>query len=302
MSIVLALGLVCTFYPIFVEHKTPLDVLDIMMVIMGTFITIIAGMAIYELFYRNSALKIDQKGIRLRRKSYSYHIYYQDVKSIILHDSWIFVQQSDNIVRPIDLFPFHYDWQNINETLTTISSNNHFTFVVTDDKKEINKILGEAAELPKEMTYKVKSDKGSNLFLQIGGLMFFAFFFAGIIFVIITTKDYDFLSISIALIMGCICYAYFHIIKKELKRKEYSIELNRTTIAIEGQSFYWDKFESIQAITSNARKDNCIRIYVYVKKGGALEIKNFNAHELAEQFTFFGRRVIQVNDLDKNLI
>ena len=178
MLMALAIGVAGVMLGIFGEHKNPCDYIGLTAgsVVLATSVIFAA----YDIFYRYSVLKIDQIGIRLRRKEYSYHICYNDVENILMYKSkdgicWLFVLQSDGMLRPIELNFSKDNWQDVEDTLIDLAHKNNFVFLITDKEETVNSFLSHAVGPPKEMTYKVKSDKLIHLLFCIGGFLLFSF-------------------------------------------------------------------------------------------------------------------------------
>lgn len=295
MLMALAIGVAGVMLGIFGEHKNPCDYLGLTAapVLVASVI-----FAVYDMFYRYSVLKIDQIGIRLRRKEYSYHICYNDVENILMYKSkdgicWLFVLQSDGMLRPIELNFSKYNWQDVEDTLIDLAHKNNFISLITDNEETVNSFLSHAAGPPKEMTYKVKSDKLIHLLFFIGGFLFIFFLFVSALIIFVKEPSIGtFLALFVFGGLSLVGLAYgYH----ELNRNDYSIVLNTSNLIIEGKAFKWNNFMGIYAKYSSK---STLKIYVDVFDNESLEVETFNRYELAEQFTLFAGKLVCVVGLE----
>lgn len=295
MLMALAIGVAGVMLGIFGEHKNPCDYLGLTAAPVLVASVIFAA---YDMFYRYSVLKIDQIGIRLRRKEYSYHICYNDVENILMYKSkdgicWLFVLQSDGMLRPIELNFSKYNWQDVEDTLIDLAHKNNFISLITDNEETVNSFLSHAAGPPKEMTYKVKSDKLIHLLFFIGGFLFIFFLFVSALIIFVKEPSIGtFLALFVFGGLSLVGLAYgYH----ELNRNDYSIVLNTSNLIIEGKAFKWNNFMGIYAKYSSK---STLKIYVDVFDNESLEVETFNRYELAEQFTLFAGKLVCVVGLE----
>ena len=295
MLMVLAIGVGGVMFGIIGEHKNPCDYI---VLTAGPVLAASVIYAVYDMFYRYSVLIIDQIGIRLRRKAYSYHICYNDVESILMYKSkdgfcWLFVLQSDGMLRPIELNFSKYNWQDVEDTLIDLAHKNNFISLITDNEETVNSFLSHAAGPPKEMTYKVKSDKLIHLLFFIGGFLFIFFLFVSALVIFVKEPSIGtFLALFVFGGLSLVGLAYgYH----ELNRNDYSIVLDTSNLIIEGKAFKWNNFMGIYAKYSSK---STLKIYVDVFDNESLEVETFNRYELAEQFTLFAGKLVCVVGLE----
>lgn len=295
MLMALAIGVGGVMLGIFGEHKNPCDYIGLTA---GPVLAASVIFAAYDMFYRYSVLTIDQIGIRLRRKAYSYHICYNNVENILMYKSkdgicWLFVLQSDGMVRPIELNFSRYNWQDVEDTLIDLAHKNNFVSLVTDKEETVNSFLSHAVGPPKEMTYKVKSDKVIHLLFCVGGFLFIFFLFVSAL--IIFVKEPSIGTFLALFVLGGLCVVGLAYGYHELNRNDYSIVLNTSNLIIEGKAFKWNNFMGIYAKYSSK---STLEIYVDVFDNESLEVETFNRYELAEQFTLFSGKLVCVVGLE----
>ncbi|MBO4332575.1 MAG: hypothetical protein J5875_05355 [Paludibacteraceae bacterium] len=295
MLMALAIGVAGVMLGIFGEHKNPCDYIGLTA---GPVLAASVIFAAYDMFYRYSVLTIDQIGIRLRRKEYTYHICYNNVENILMYKSkdgicWLFVLQSDGMVRPIELNFSKYNWQDVEDTLIDLAHKNNFVSLITDKEETVNSFLSHAAGPPNEMTYKVKSGKVIHLLFCIGGFLFIFFLFVSALIIFVKEPSIGtFLALFVFGGLSLVGLAYgYH----ELNRNDYSIVLNTSNLIIEGKAFKWNNFMGIYA---KYISKSTLEIYVDVFDNESLEVETFNRYELAEQFTLFAGKLVCVVGLE----
>ena len=206
---------------------------------------------------------------------------------------WLFVLQSDGMVRPIELNFSKYNWQDVEDTLIDLAHKNNFVSLITDKEETVNSFLSHAAGPPNEMTYKVKSGKVIHLLFCIGGFLFIFFLFVSALIIFVKEPSIGtFLALFVFGGLSLVGLAYgYH----ELNRNDYSIVLNTSNLIIEGKAFKWNNFMGIYA---KYISKSTLEIYVDVFDNESLEVETFNRYELAEQFTLFAGKLVCVVGLE----